>query len=95
MTTINLAAPRTCNVQSHNEATFVGRLVRKIRTHLQLRRQHRINRQAFAQMMNLEDELLKDIGVTRADIHWASSLPLSENAAIELKKISLANRSRN
>jgi len=31
----------------------------------------------------LDDYLLHDIGVTRADVRWASGLPLTVNAALE------------
>jgi hypothetical protein len=34
----------------------------------------------------LDDFLLQDIGVTRADVRWASGLPLSVNAALELEE---------
>lgn len=47
----------------------------------------RIDRQAFQHMLALEDPILNDIGISRADVIWASKLPLSLNAALELEKI--------
>jgi hypothetical protein len=33
----------------------------------------------------LDDYLLHDIGVPRAEVRWASGLPLTVNAALELE----------
>lgn len=46
-----------------------------------LKRQQKINRDAFSTMLALDDSLLKDIGVSRGDVQWAANLPLSEDAA--------------
>lgn len=56
------------------------------------RRQRRIDRAAYRNMLRLDDAMLKDIGVTRADVLWASELPLSENAALELQRIARRGR---
>jgi uncharacterized protein YjiS (DUF1127 family) len=53
----------------------------------QLRKQQRIDRDAFAHILTLDDHMLSDIGVTRGDVIWASRLPLSKNAVKELRKI--------
>jgi hypothetical protein len=34
----------------------------------------------------LDEHLLDDIGITRADVRWASGLPLTVNAALELEE---------
>lgn len=52
-----------------------------------LRQQRRTDRQAFAHLLKLDDNILQDIGVTRDDIIWANSLPIAKNASIELQKI--------
>lgn len=43
-------------------------------------------RRAVARLEAFDDFLLRDIGVTRADIRWAAGLPLSVNAALELEE---------
>ena len=43
-------------------------------------------RRAVARLDALDDFLLHDIGVTRADVLWAAGLPLSVNAALELEE---------
>jgi len=62
--------------------------VSRWRTH----RQNKISRQSFQSLLKLDDNILKDIGVTRYDVLWANKLPLSRNAASELNKISKNRR---
>lgn len=45
------------------------------------------DRDAFRTIARLDDAMLKDIGLTRGDVTWASQLPLSTNAACELEII--------
>ena len=59
-----------------------------IQKYLKSRQQLRINRAAFDNLLSLDDTVLKDIGVLRDDVIWASNLPLSKNAALELSRIS-------
>lgn len=49
-------------------------------------------RRRFARLRDLDDHMLDDIGVTRAEVETAARLPLSENAALELRRISLERR---
>ena len=63
-----------------------------IRSWWQARRQRRIDRMAFEHMLALDDAILKDIGVSRADVIWARSLPLSQNAAAELEILARQNK---
>lgn len=51
-----------------------------------LRRQQKIDRDAFMTMLSLDDGLLNDIGVTRGDVMWAANLPLSTDAATALRE---------
>lgn len=67
---------------------FLRRGFDAFRKHRELRKSWRISRQAFQNMLYLNDRILEDIGVTRADVLWAYRLPLRENAALELRKIS-------
>ena len=53
----------------------------------ELRKAQRIDRLAFQHVLYLDDQLLEDIGVTRDDVLWANKLPLTENAALELRNI--------
>ncbi len=45
------------------------------------RREQRESRDAFAHLLKLDDSLLQDIGVTRANVERAARLPLAEDAA--------------
>ncbi len=51
------------------------------RERLEVRRMHRDARDAFLNMLTLEDKILDDIGVTREDVKWAASLPVEVNAS--------------
>ena len=69
-------------------STPVSSIVDAIRT----RRQRKLDRAAVQHMLGLEDYMLRDIGLTRADIEWANRLPLSVNAATELEMKAMINR---
>ena len=73
-------------------ASQVFGLVAKAVTYLETRRQQVTNRLAFKNLLTLEANILQDIGVTREDVIWASKLPLSKNAALELEKIARASK---
>lgn len=49
--------------------------------------QRRMDREAFRYLSKLDDSLLDDIGVTRADVEWAMNLPLSQDASDALQRI--------
>ncbi len=51
-----------------------------------------VNRRNFKRLLDLDDAILDDIGVTRADVLIASRLPLQKNAALELRRMSLKSR---
>jgi uncharacterized protein YjiS (DUF1127 family) len=42
-------------------------------------------RRAVRKMLAMDEHLLKDAGLTIGDVHWASHLPLSVNAALALE----------
>lgn len=50
------------------------------------------HRKGFNRMLELDDHALNDIGVTRHEVEYASRLPLSVDAATELRRISLERR---
>ena len=52
-----------------------------------------IDRDAFRNLLSLDDQMLKDIGVTRDEVRRASDLPLSVNAALELEAVARSRRS--
>ena len=68
--------------------TWFGKISQRWNNHRELR----TNRKAFQTMLRLDDTMLNDIGVTRSEVQWANSLPLSVNAAVELNNISLMRR---
>lgn len=43
-------------------------------------------RRAVRRLEQLDDQLLRDIGVSRGDVAWAGHLPLSVNAALMLEE---------
>lgn len=51
------------------------------------RRQQKIDRKAFLNLVGKEDWIYDDMGVHRGDVEWAATLPLNINAAKELEKI--------
>lgn len=51
-------------------------------------------RQKMLRLLNLDDHLLRDIGVTRGEIVAATRMPLSVDAATELRRMSLERRRR-
>ncbi len=50
-----------------------------------VKRQARIDRAAFQHMLTLEDHVLDDIGVTRANVEWANQLPMHQSAGLALE----------
>ena len=52
----------------------------------------RLRRRQFKTLLDLDDHMLNDIGVTRSEVETAANLPLPVNAAIELRRMSLARR---
>ena len=51
-----------------------------------------VDRRRFNRLLDLDDHMLNDIGVTRTDVLIASQLPLEKNAALELRRMSLERR---
>lgn len=70
----------------HPIQTLSASLIERVR---RLRR-----RRGFKRLLDLEDHMLEDIGVTRAEVQMATGLPLSTDAATELRRVSLERRRR-
>ncbi len=88
-TTINHVAGRQPAKQATSRVpVLLQRLISGLIEYRQLRKQQRVDRDAFAHMLTLNDHILNDIGVTHEDVIWASKLPLSKNAAKELHRVS-------
>ena len=51
-------------------------------------------RRGFTRLLDLDDHMLKDIGVTRGEVELAVQLPKSVDAATELRRMSLERRRR-
>ena len=43
-------------------------------------------RRRFTDLRHLDDHMLRDIGLTRDDLAWGASLPLSEDAAVQIRR---------
>lgn len=65
-------------------ASFVTALVGMVES--------RIERAAFRRLLSVDDRILKDVGVTRGDVYWASELPINVNAGEALRRVSLQAR---
>ena len=87
-TTLNTTAN---SIASRIFATLT-KLAERFVQHLEQRKQRQIDRDAFNHLLDLDESILDDIGVTRFDVIEASKLPLSKNASNELEKVSKQNR---
>jgi uncharacterized protein YjiS (DUF1127 family) len=59
--------------------------LRRLWRHVKARR--RVNR-----LGDLDDHMLRDIGVTRDEVQWAAGLPLTVNAALALEERAFQRR---
>ena len=82
---------QTCN-PTPTGLGFLGQWFATYAAYRAKKREHRINRAAFRNLQGADEAILKDIGVTRSDVEWAAQLPMSQNAAQELQRIALQNR---
>ncbi len=57
------------------------------------RRAQKEARDAFQHVLTLDDHMLDDLGVTRANVEWAANLPLSQSASLELQRLRTIDRS--
>lgn len=68
--------------------TWSANLIRRVDKWLSDRKQHYLNRRTFVQLASLDEATLKDIGLSRGDVTWASKQPNSIDAVTELEIIS-------
>lgn len=77
-----------------DRATSAGHPIQRLYENLTRRSEERSRRARMRAMLALDDHMLDDIGVTRGEVRHVSSMPLSHNAATELRRISLSRRRR-
>ncbi len=76
----------TLSYPGHPIQDLSNKLVTRLR---QIRRRRKMTR-----LLDLSDQMLNDIGVTRGEIDLALRSPLSTDAATELRRMSLERRKR-
>ena len=67
-------------------------LTTRLKDYLNTLQRRRESRDAFKHLLSLDESLLRDVGVTRADVEWAAQLPLSVNAARALQDCAAAHK---
>ena len=80
-----------CNA---HDAPRAGHPIAQLADSLSLRISRLHYRRKLRGLMDMEDNILDDIGVTRSEVQTAINLPLSVDAATELRRMSLERRSR-
>lgn len=50
------------------------------------------NRRKVVSLVDFDDHMLADIGISRSDVRQALSLPFSHDPAVELQRIAVKNR---
>ena len=74
--------------------TAARALILRLRGRFELYRRNKVRRAAFLNLLRLDDNILEDIGVTRAEVEDAARLPLRANASAALAEQALARRKR-
>lgn len=54
---------------------------------LRERKQRRINRREFLELLDQDERILADIGLTRSDVEWAAHLSVRQNASEALERM--------
>ncbi len=78
----------TTFIHTGRSAPFLTRLLARVRASAEQARLRRIEQKGLREMLALDDDLLRDIGVTRGDVAYAANLPGSRDRAAELRKLS-------
>ena len=52
------------------------------------------SRRKLANLMDLDDHMLSDVGLTREDVKWALDLPFSHDPGLALQRRALRNRAQ-
>lgn len=69
--------------------TSTGHPIHELGNRLADRIRRRRRRRGFKRLLDLDDHMLRDIGVTHAEVQIAAGLPVSVDAATELRRMSL------
>lgn len=85
-------AQNSCPDAAIHRSTGVTALIHGVARSIIGTVRNRIKRAAFRRMLTMDDRMLKDVGVTRGDVHWASELPMNVNAGAALRRESLKVR---
>ncbi|MBT8417233.1 MAG: DUF1127 domain-containing protein [Silicimonas sp.] len=72
----------------------VGHALHRLTEALEKRAKTIRRRRQFKTLLDLDDHILDDIGVFRHEVERSARLPLSVDAATELRRISLERRRR-
>lgn len=70
----------------------VTTIAKSLKHYLDAVHRRRESRDAFKHLLSLDDALLRDVGVSRADVEWAAQLPLKVNAARALNDCAIAHK---
>lgn len=71
-----------------------GHVLHRFADSLVQRSARALRRRKFKTLLDLDDHILEDIGVRRHEVEYTANLPLSVDAATELRRISLERRKR-
>lgn len=85
-------SPKTDCVNDRSSKRIFSAAFDSIRTYFHKWHKQREARTAFQHLLALDDANLDDIGVRREDVLWASRLPLSQNAAVELELLARSRK---
>lgn len=78
----------TCNADIKPSSRPVETLAHTLGSHIIEGFRHWRARRRLKLLMALDDTTLRDIGVSRGDVYWASTLPLTTDPLLELSKVS-------
>ena len=89
-------AKETCPMNPPSRNPWIGAALRgsfsRLRGLFETYRQNRERRDAFLNLLRLDDQILDDIGVSRAEVACAARLPLRLNASDMLAAKARARR---
>ena len=72
----------------------VAGFYRRQKSRADAQRRKRLERQGIREMLALEDNVLRDIGVRRDDVEHVARLPYAENPSLTLWRLSSRNARR-
>ena len=68
---------------------IIIRFARRLDRYLQKKQRQKVDRDTYRQLQQLDDYSLRDIGLSRQDVVREHRIPLTQNVALELERISL------